>query len=187
MMREIYNKLKSMVKTGKNISTDDSNPVQTMKASWLGRTSQKVESHVPFGTFGTPLVSSQLILLNKRCNESNVVAIPSDSLNRIKKGTKAGEYGIGNPLTGSNLYFNEAGDCLLVSEGGVVNFNNGSKGVARLDDSTLVNSTTDPTFIAWIAQISAAVNVLAPGAVTPIPTTVTGKISTASSTVKAGD
>jgi phage gp45-like len=112
-MINIYNKIKSLIKTGVGISTDDSNPIQTAKASWLGRSSQKIEVHVPYGTFGSPVEGVQYILLNKRGNESNVVGIPSDSINRIKKNTSPGEFGIGNALTGSNIYFKENGSAAL--------------------------------------------------------------------------
>jgi hypothetical protein len=57
---------------------------------------------------------------------------------------------------------------------------------ARLNDQTEINSVTDSTFITWIANVSAAINILAPGSIPVIPTTATGKISTASSEVKIG-
>jgi len=57
---------------------------------------------------------------------------------------------------------------------------------ARQNDSTLIDAITDSVFITWIATISAAVNVLAPGSVPIVPTTATGKISGGSTEVKIG-
>ena len=68
---------------------------------------------VPYGTFGTPMKNVRQILLSLRANESNISAINSDSANRIKKDTKPGEYGIGSPLTGANIYFKENGDAVI--------------------------------------------------------------------------
>ena len=42
-----------------------------------------------------------------------MVALNEDSINRIKKNTKEGEYGIGNPITKSNIYFREDGFCII--------------------------------------------------------------------------
>lgn len=69
---------------------------------------------------------------------------------------------------------------------GNIELNGNAKGVARLDDSTLVNATTDTAIISWISAVSAFINGLAPGTIPVVPTTITGKISTASATVKTG-
>jgi len=60
------------------------------------------------------------------------------------------------------------------------------KEAARKDDETEVNAVTDSAFVVWMATVSSVLNVLAPGSIPNIPTTVTGKISTASMEVKIG-
>jgi len=201
----LINCLKSLVKTGSVVETDDSLVYQTTKSTWLGTMSQKVQSFMPYGMFGTPAKDTQQLLLNIRGNESNVIGLCNGNETRIKKDTKEGETGLGNPLTGTNIYFKENGDvqlsvpsgnCIIVAEDGNVtidgteiNFNTGTKGVARLDDSTLVDSVTDEIMITWIDLVTTAINGLAPGSILPpeTPSDITGKINSASATVKAGD
>ena len=55
---------------------------------------------------------------------------------------------------------------------------------ARVGDSVSIN---DPIFLAWVINISAAVNALATGSVPIIPTSIVGKITTGSSEVSIGD
>lgn len=78
-----------------------------------------------------------------------------------------------------------------------------SKGAARLDDQTIINNTTDPTWIAWLNALLTALKTIPPVAptdgglvaftayttaialaTTPIPSSLTGKINQASSKVK---
>lgn len=66
-----------------------------------------------------------------------------------------------------------------------VNLNNGSKGVARLDDAVLSTSVDDPIFWTWIAAVATLVAGL--GVVAPIPTQLLAKITSASTSVKAGN
>lgn len=192
--------LKNLLKSGQASTFDDSGDIQISKSNWLGRTKQTVESLVPYGTFGTPMAKVRQILFSLRGNESNIAALNSDSTNRIKKNTEPGEYGIGSPLTGANIYFKKNGDIvieipkenLIVTAGTKiafdapeVNLNSGSKGVARLDDSTLSTAVEDPVFWTWLAAAGALLAGL--GVVAPIPTAQTGKINSASGTVKAGN
>lgn len=109
MMGDLLNRLKNLIKSGVGQSFDDSGSIQTGESNWLGRTKQTVESIVPYGTFGTPMAKVRQILFSLRGNESNIAALNSDSVNRIIKNTKPGEYGIGSPLKGSYTYFKEDG------------------------------------------------------------------------------
>lgn len=102
-----------MIKSGLGKSFEDDGDIQISKSKFLGRVLQTVESLVPYGTFGTPMKNVRQILLSLRANESNIAAINSDSANRIKRNTKPGEYGIGSPLTGANIYFKENGSCVI--------------------------------------------------------------------------
>lgn len=63
-----------------------------------------------------------------------------------------------------------------------VNLNSGENGAARKEDSITSSETEDPAFWTWVNAVSAAAGV--PG---PAPTTLTGKITGGSETVKIGD
>ena len=102
-------RLNILIKSGLGKSFDDSDDIQIGKSKFLGRLSQTVESLVPYGTFGTPMENVRQILFSLRANESNIAAFNSDSVNRIIKDTKPGEYGIGSPLAKSYTYFKEDG------------------------------------------------------------------------------
>lgn len=196
----MINRIKNLLKSGQASTFDDSGTTQISRSNWLGRVGQTVESLVPYGTFGTPMTKVRQILISLRANESNIAAINVDSAHRIKKNTKPGEYGIGSPLTGANIYFKENGNiiievpkekCIINAEGNIelggaeVNLNSGTKGVAREDDTINSDVVTDSIFWAWV---TAAGSVLAGlGVVAPIPTALAGKITSSSSTVKAGD
>lgn len=109
----MYEKMKNMIKNGVNKGIDDTQAIRTGLYKWLGRDSQRCQSFVPFGTFGTPQDGTQGLLFQIRCRESSIVALDGDPINRIKKDTVAGEYGIGNPLTLSNIYFKENGNVVI--------------------------------------------------------------------------
>ncbi|MCK5235757.1 MAG: hypothetical protein KAR06_02135 [Deltaproteobacteria bacterium] len=80
-----------------------------------------------------------------------------------------------------------------------VNFNKGSKGVARKDDATIINVSTDSAFVTWLALVdtfikacTSPVNMAAASVVylaaQPAPLTkADGKITEASDSVKAGN
>lgn len=86
--------------------------------------------------------------------------------------------------TDSSLVLEGHGAKVELKDNGDVILNEGTKGAARKDDATTSSATTDPTFWAWVA---AAGTVLAGlGVVAPVPTSLAGKISGGSSTVKVG-
>lgn len=95
----------------------------------------------------------------------------------------------------------------ITADASLINLNSGSFGVARLNDLTLVDTTTDPDFYAFIQQqlINFSLAVIPPATspatavthtnaiqiallnmFTSFPTSINGKISTASTTVQAG-
>jgi len=198
------------IKLGINKGIDDSDKIRRALYKWLGRPNgQRVQSFVPFGTFGNPSAGTVSLLLSINGKESNIVALEGDSFNRVKKDCKPGEYGIGNPLTKANIYFKEDGNVILElpkgifkvdsTEGAVdinasknitidgqeVNMNSGTNGVARLGDEVQSTSADDSVFWTWI---NASATVLAGlGVASPIPTSLSSKITSSSSTVKAGD
>ena len=60
-----------------------------------------------------------------------------------------------------------------------------TRGVARLNDSTLVDGSTDAAFIGWVGQVTTFINGLVPGTIPTTPSTVAGKISSASDKVRS--
>jgi hypothetical protein len=63
-----------------------------------------------------------------------------------------------------------------------VNINSvGNQGAARLGDSTMVTALSDPVFIAWVASVSSALSIPTP------PISISGKITSASSSVNIGN
>jgi hypothetical protein len=69
---------------------------------------------------------------------------------------------------------------------GNLELNGNSKGVARQDDTTIIDGTTDAAFITWVATVSSVLNFLVTGSVPSVPTSVNGKINSSSVTVKTG-
>lgn len=55
-----------------------------------------------------------------------------------------------------------------------------TKGAARLLDSVSINALTDPVFITWMQSVGSSLSI-------PAPISVSGKITSASSTVRIGD
>jgi hypothetical protein len=94
-------------------------------------------------------------------------------------------------------------DSVVEMDGTNINFNNGDKGTARLDDEVLNDDTTDSAFFTWLAGVWDAFANAAPTpqdggaaiqtavktylAVNPAPTKLDGKINSASDTVTTGD
>ncbi len=68
-----------------------------------------------------------------------------------------------------------------------VNINQGTKGVARLDDTTIANAATDPSFEAFRIAFNAWGLTVVPPLPSPMPATRASKIDSASGTVKAGN
>lgn len=89
---------------------------------------------------------------------------------------------------------------LNISVSDVLNINGGTNGVARKEDATLVNSSTDSAFTTWMSAVDAFCFAAAdPGSLATAngvykaavpsgaPSDVTGKINEGSETVKVGD
>ena len=73
---------------------------------------------------------------------------------------------------------------LRLVKDGIIKMNGGGRQVARKNDPSLVDGSTDAAFITWIATVSTFINGLAPGTIPIIPTTVTGKVNDGSSDVE---
>jgi len=83
--------------------------------------------------------------------------------------------GIGGTVAGKSLEITADGKIEI--DGTEINWNGGTKGVARLEDEITIDATTATAFMSFIQALPGG------GAITSI----TGKISSSSDTVKAGD
>jgi len=100
------------------------------------------------------------------------------------------------------ISFVKSGTDLLtvtLDKSGQLIINGGTNGVARKEDATLINSTTDSSFTSWMTAVDTFLRAASsagalPGAVTAytaavasVPTTVDGKINAGSDSVKVGN
>lgn len=172
-MNDYYSKIKALVKTGAVLETLDSGSQQRTFSRWLGRARQKIESFVPYGFFGSYPAGTKQLLLAKRGNESNIVGLADGSQTRIKKDTKPGEVGLGNPLTKANTYFKEDGSIqtetgemtVVLFPDGKISISGGSEELISVIDewmSTMISAKVitgigiqpfDPTTIAAMTAV----------------------------------
>ena len=87
--------------------------------------------------------------------------------------------------TGDYILKNDGGARFDLFENGELILNQGGLGAARKLDETKITNITDNAFLTWTTVVSAFINAIAPGTVTP-PTSMKGEITKASKTVKIG-
>ncbi len=100
--------------------------------------------------------------------------------------------------TGTSSFGNISGNQIIVKDASEINITKNnpllSKKAARITDTTKIDIISDPIFLAWIITVTAVINGLVPGSITPAsnndPTVtgkILGKITSGSDTVKIGD
>lgn len=145
-------KIMNMIKSAVNISSDDSGVIPRGQSRWYGRRSQKVEHFMPTGTFGRPVDGNAQVKLNKNCQESNVVVLNGDPANRIKKNCAKGEYGIGNNLRKSYIYFKDNGEVeTKTGETTVILTSDGKISITGADSEELITIIDD-----WMTNMISA-------------------------------
>lgn len=85
--------------------------------------------------------------------------------------------------TNLNIWGPGGSDRIQIQPSGNMEIGQGGSPAARVNDSTIVDGTTDPAFIAWIVNVSAVLNGLVPGSIPSVPATATGKINSGSTGV----
>jgi len=169
---------------------NDSPKLQTLQLEVMGaldgegddpEIQDEIENFAHYGFTSSPPKGSEAILL-RLGGEPNVQAVIATAYREDRpKLASAGDVTLWD-IHGHRLELREA-EVVIVSNGDTIELGDGAtKGVAREGDPI----TSDSAFDDWIGQVQAAINVIAPGAVTPI-TSMNGTITSGSSLVKAVD
>lgn len=208
-LRPLTDRIRAVVLRGLVHLSDDSGPVRTLQIETLpDEVDDGVEQLEPYGLAGRPMDpdasgSAELVALAPGSDEeSTIVVLVMDR-----------RYRPANIDKGEVRLYNHRGQAISLKSDRLIVDTVGSdpielgagatKGVGRLDDLVAVDSASDPAFRAWQQQVDVAIGVMAaqfnappapmislgPGSVVPSvsPATVTGKIATASSKVRAVD
>lgn len=163
---------------------------------WLSFSDRCIEQWITDGGTGSPR-ASRMFDLNDCVFDPGLYPLTVDGDNgkidggiaddRISLRTRSGNTEI-SVLHDETVQVSNASGSVVINTSGEVIINGGTALVARKDDPTLVNATTDPVFLhaatGWVTLVSAAINALAPGSITVVPATITGKVNDGSSTVK---
>jgi phage gp45-like len=198
-MNVILNKMRNLIKFAKvTLSGSDSGGYNQSQVNYFGKTKQTFVLF-PYGLDAKLPADSIVVLFNIMGQEENTVGIGTKPSIRFKN-LQEGEVVVGNPSKQTKIYFKNDGTIEITGDTNVI-INNGTKGVARLDDTTISNSSTDSTYWNWPAGLKTYIDshvhtgvTTGPGASGPpsapsptAPTSLTSKINSASGTVKAGD
>lgn len=164
----MMNKLKNIIRRGLvSLLTDDTEKYPRIQITSLG-VAKNVERFSPYGLYYNPPLGATSILFNIQGQADNVVSMSQDYINR-PKGLSEGDVAVGNTITQRFIFFNNDGK---------INLGLGGNGIARLNDSTIADAATDPSFEAFRLAFNIWAGGLGLG--TPMPASRTGKISTAS-------
>lgn len=198
-MNGILNKIKNLIKFAiVTLSGNDSGDYNQSQVSYFGKTKQTFILF-PYGLDAKLPKDSLVMLFNIMGQEENTAGIGTKPDIRFKN-LQEGEVVVGNPVKQTKVYFKSDGTIEITGDTNVI-INNGTKGVARLDDTTISNSSTDSTYWNWPAGLKTYIDTHVHTGVTsgvgtsgtPLtpspaaPTSLTSKINSASGTVKAGD
>lgn len=122
IITRLKNSIQNMIKIGIiTLAGDDSEDYNRTQVSYLGKT-KKVTVIMPYGIDANIPKDSLLILFNIMGQEENMVAFGNDQSIRFKN-LEEGEVVVGNPKTGSKVYFKANGDIEIVSSTTIVNIN----------------------------------------------------------------
>jgi phage baseplate assembly protein V len=154
---------------------DDTTDIQTLNLDGLSDEVLDTVEHVqPYGFTANPPEDTQAVVAEVGDSRDNMIClVVGDGANRP------------NGLTTNEVeLWSRDGQSIKLESNGKTTFNGGGRGAARLNDTIVVDATTDPAFITWIAQVSGFINLIAQGTITNIPTSVAGKINSASGKVE---
>lgn len=189
----LRSRLYGLVERGSVVLSTASTKLQALQLKVSGEaTDDDLEHFEPYGITGRPkdpdsTGTAEAVALSLGGNRDHQIVIcVSDRRFRIT-GLNKGEVAVYN-FTGATLKIDDAGNLVLTPKAGeevLLGGAGASKEVARKGDAIAVS---DAALTTWLNQVTAGVNALAPGAVTPLAsTTFTGTVTGGSSTVKATD
>jgi len=93
----------------------DKNDFQTAQVSYMGK-AVETEMLWLYGTYGSVPLNSLCPTWSVGAQEEDRVTLPARSHDRIKRDLKPGEYGVGNHLTGSTVFFDADGNVVIISK-----------------------------------------------------------------------
>lgn len=108
-LSKLYNCIKSMIRVGRLKTVDDSQSRRFGSVSYMGRSGAPLMLHTPYGLMHNPPTDSFVLLMNLSGQESNLVGIADDPVNRPVKDMSEGEVALGNYATGDTIYFKADG------------------------------------------------------------------------------
>lgn len=165
----------------------DNTEIQLVKVQALdSEIFDNVERLQPYGLTTNPALNSEAIMAEIGGSRDHLVVMIVDSAaNRIKD-LKSGE----------TCFYSEHGQKILHNENGdtehtatIHKFNGGGRGVARINDETLIDSNNDEYFMAWVKAVHSVCLTLASASLATYtipaePKSITGKINSSSSEVE---
>jgi phage baseplate assembly protein V len=155
---------------------DDAPKCQTVQASARSGEDLEGERFQEFGLTSVPPVGTEAIAVQIAGTYDTEVIVATESREHRPRNMAAGDV---------VLYDAHGHQIRLVSS--AIELGSGaSKGVARTGDAVASTTVEDAAFWTWITAVTAYVNGLAPGTLTPIAS-LTGKVTAGSGVVKAVD
>jgi hypothetical protein len=114
-MRSLLTKIKSLIKRGYVSRASANNSFyQIMQVSYLGKTGD-AEYISPYGLYSNCPVDTPVLLWNLQSFENNRAGMPFSEDDRFKN-LAVGEVKVGNPVTGSYVYFKADGKIEIESK-----------------------------------------------------------------------
>lgn len=135
-------KLKSLIKMARMVSSDDTGNYRFGQFFYQGQTS-KGQIFTPYGFYHNPPDNSLAIIFAQNGQDSNRIAMVSDPNNR-KKNLAKGEAGIENAVTGSFVLMKEDGSIEVEAAGDVTI--TAAQNVTITADNVSFNLTGTSTF-----------------------------------------
>ena len=129
IIERLKNTIVNMIKIGViTLAGSDSGAYNRTQVSYLGKT-KNTTVWMPYGLDANIPKDSLMLLFNVQGQEENMIGIGHNAALRFKN-LAEGEVAIGNPKTGSKIYFKANGDIEVESDG-VVNINGDTEPIIR--------------------------------------------------------
>jgi len=150
---DILNKIKNMITAARASKVDDSGQIPIITGEFLGN-SREAFLFLPYGDMQNPPPNATYYLFAVNGKASNLIAIPTDPINRIVKNLQPGEKGIGNFITKDHILFTEDGDIQINSESGSSQTiqNDGTINIDSANDTINASGTVNVTINLNVTQ-----------------------------------
>lgn len=155
---------------------DTTGGLRTCQATIEGiDTDDDVEHAEPYGLASAGVAGAHVMVVDVGGDESHPVAISVSDSRYRPSGLTSGQVAL----------YDATGKVILLASSGILLGGSGAtKSVARTGDAIAVSQAS---FIAWMGQVTAYINTLTPGAITPFVGSPTGTVTGGSAVVKAVD